>query len=114
VSSFDLTEPTKSVVKRRFAGLTGLDSAIALKYDRTLPAPFVVASGRGLLAERLLALAKLNGIPVTSSEELSSRLVFLRPGDIIPGELYEPIARVFAMIGELERQQAKQNERNRG
>ncbi len=91
-----------------------MDRAVALKYDRSLPAPFVVAAGRGELAERLLALAKAHGIPVTSSDELTNRLVLLRPGEIIPEELFGPIARVFALIGDLERQQAEQNERNRG
>ena len=91
-----------------------MDRAVALKYDTSLPAPFVVASGRGALAQRLLALAKGHGIPVTSSDELADRLIYLRPGAIIPEELYGPIAKVFALIGDLERQQAEQNERNRG
>lgn len=77
--------------------------AAALRYDTTRPAPFVVASGRGELAERLLDLARQYGIPVTEATELAERLVLLEPQATIPESLYEPVAAILAFVLDTDR-----------
>lgn len=72
--------------------------AVALRYDQTLPAPFVVASGRRERARRLMALARAYGVPVANDRELSARLVALDVGDVIPEELYQPVAAILSWI----------------
>ncbi len=77
--------------------------AAALRYDRNLPAPFVAATGRGHLAEKLVDTAREWNVPVLSDEELADRLVYLDPGDVVPFELYQPIATIFAYIMSLDK-----------
>jgi flagellar biosynthesis protein len=72
--------------------------AVALKYDRDLPAPFVAAKGRGFLAERLLEIAERHGVPVKNDEVLSDVLFVLEPGRTIPEDLYEVVAELYAFV----------------
>lgn len=76
--------------------------AVALRYDTRLPAPFVTATGRGEQARRLVALARRYGVAVTSAPELAEHLVYLQPGDVIPEELFMPVARILAFVLDLE------------
>ncbi|HOB87183.1 MAG TPA: EscU/YscU/HrcU family type III secretion system export apparatus switch protein [Bacillota bacterium] len=73
--------------------------AVALRYrqgqDR---APVVVASGRGWLAEKIIALARESNIPVYDHQPLAEILQSLNPGEEIPVELYEAVAAVYAFI----------------
>lgn len=76
--------------------------AVALRYDDSLPAPIVTAKGRNEAAERLIDLAQRYGVPVESAPELAERLVVLDPESLIPEELYQPIARIFAFIMQID------------
>jgi FlhB-like protein len=76
--------------------------AVALRYNEDLPAPFVAAKGRGFLAERLLEIAREHGVPVRSDEVLSDVLFVLEPGQTIPEELYEVVARLYAFVMEVQ------------
>jgi len=77
--------------------------AIALRYDDSLPAPFLVAKGTGSVAERMSALAEELGIPVLKDENLSGFLFPLDPGQMVPEIYWEIVARVYVFIAELER-----------
>ena len=55
--------------------------AIALEYDPSQDAPKVVASGRGLLAERILEKAKEANVPIHKDTKLSDTLSRLEIGD---------------------------------
>jgi flagellar biosynthesis protein len=77
-------------------------SAAVLKYDLDNGAPQVVASGKGLTAERIIALAKQNGIPVQEDSQLVSNLIDLDLGDNVPPQLYSVIAEVLLMLEEFE------------
>lgn len=76
--------------------------AVALRYDDTLPAPFLVAKGSGTAAERMLALAEELGISVLADEPLAGFLFPLDPGDMVPEEYWEIVARVYVFIAKLE------------
>ncbi|GAA0787843.1 EscU/YscU/HrcU family type III secretion system export apparatus switch protein [Marinobacterium sediminicola] len=72
-------------------------SAVALKYDPDNPgAPRVVAKGRGLIAEQILALAEEHDIHIHQSPELIEVLIRLELGEEIPEALYRAIAEVIA------------------
>lgn len=73
-------------------------AAAAIRYDDSLPAPFVLASARGAAAERLLDVARRHGVPVTTVPELAERLVMLDPGTIIPESLFVPVAEVLSFV----------------
>ena len=71
--------------------------AAALKYDPEKDqAPRVVAKGQGLLAERILALAKEHGIPIKKDNALLEALYRLELEAEIPPTLYEAVAAVLA------------------
>ncbi len=69
----------------------------ALKYDPGKDkAPRVIAKGTGLLAEKILALAKEHGIPIKKDEALVEALYRLEIEAEIPPALYEVVAVVLA------------------
>lgn len=73
--------------------------AIALRHDLGKPdAPRVVASGRGLLADRILQKAEENNVPVYQDDGLAGLLAEVPVPATIPSELFEAVARVLAFI----------------
>lgn len=73
--------------------------AIALRYDPEAErAPVVSAAGRGEVAERILALAREQGVPIREDPDLVALLAQLDVGQVIPAELYPVIAEVLAFV----------------
>jgi flagellar biosynthesis protein len=66
--------------------------AAALRYDGGSDAPTVVASGRGEIAEKILAAAREAGVPVREDSLLAEALSALEVGTEIPEELYKAVA----------------------
>ncbi|MCL2852251.1 MAG: EscU/YscU/HrcU family type III secretion system export apparatus switch protein [Defluviitaleaceae bacterium] len=78
--------------------------AYALKYNPSSdPAPKVVASGRGYLAEKILDKAREHNIPTHYDPALAEELSKVDVGDNIPPELYEVVAQILVFIGNLDR-----------
>lgn len=76
--------------------------AIALKYEKEgLPAPNVVAKGRGAIAESILALAEKHDVPVRRDADLLQLLCACDLGDEIPVELYGAVAELLAYLYDL-------------
>src|SRR5262249_38167321 len=68
-------------------------AAIALKYDAaTDHAPRVVAKGRGLVAEKIIALAQAQGIPMREDPDLVQMLTQIDLDQEIPPTLYQVVA----------------------
>jgi flagellar biosynthesis protein len=61
-------------------------------------APKVVASGRGEIADRIVALAVENGIPIQKDENLAALLAALDVDMDIPPALYRAVAEVLVFI----------------
>ena len=80
----------------------GASKAVALRYDVSLPAPFLVAKGEGRTAERMRAVAEEWGVPVLEDKDLSGFLFPLDPGQMVPEEYWEIVAKVYVFIAELE------------
>jgi flagellar biosynthesis protein len=77
------------------------DTAVALHYNDDLPAPIVVASGRGMLAEAIARIARENGVPLVADPELAASLITLEVNTLIPESLYEVIAQLLVFVGAL-------------
>ena len=74
-------------------------TAAALKYRPPDDgAPRLVAKGSGLLAERILELAKENNIPIHQDPDLITVLSQLDLEAEIPSELYKPIAEILSFV----------------
>ena len=73
--------------------------AAALKYDeKKYAAPIVTAKGRGLIAEKIIALAKENNIPIKNDPALVEILSTLDIDEKIPVELYKAVAEILAFV----------------
>lgn len=81
--------------------------AIALEYDPGDDAPKVVASGRGLLAERIIEKAKEAAVPVHRDDKLADTLSRLEIGEMIPPELYEVVAEILVFVDAMDKIRGK-------
>ena len=79
-----------------------MKSAVALTYMQTDAAPRVVARGRGLIAEQIIARAREHGVYVHESPELVSLLMQVDLDQRIPPQLYVAVAELLAWIYQLE------------
>ena len=84
-----------------------VQQAVALAYEKGEFAPRVVASGRGVVAEQIIAKAIENNVFVHQSKELVSLLMQVDLDAHIPVELYSAIAEVLAWIYQLEQEKLK-------
>lgn len=84
--------------------------AVALRYEPKEPyfdmAPRLVAKGEGLLADRMLALARQHHIPVEQDPDLFAALAPLDVNKVIPPELFKAVAVVLAALYRANRQAA--------
>lgn len=78
------------------------EKAVAIRYRPDLPAPFVLAKGRGHLADRIREIAESAGVPVRE-ETLSADLLYsIDVGEYIPEDLYELVARLLVFAYRVE------------
>lgn len=76
--------------------------AVALAYAVGDAAPRVVAKGRGLIAEEIIARARQHGIFVHESQELVSLLMQVDLDEHIPAQLYVAVAELLAWLYQIE------------
>jgi len=74
--------------------------AVALEYRRSeMAAPRVLAKGRGLLAQRIKAIARDHGVPTVENVPLAQSLYkTVEVGAFIPAALFEAVAEVLAYL----------------
>jgi flagellar biosynthetic protein FlhB len=73
--------------------------AIAIKYERGLPAPIVVAKGAGHIAERIREIAAQHDIPIIEQKPLARALYKdVEIGGYVPVDLYHAVAEVLAYV----------------
>lgn len=79
-------------------------TAVALGYDVDAgEAPYVIAAGKGALAEKILKEAGKLNIPKYEDEKLAKSLSKLEIGENIPPELYEVVAQVLLFVDKMDR-----------
>ena len=71
--------------------------AVALHYEGER-APRITASGSGLIAERILEIAREHDVPVHDDPLLTAALSRVPVGDDIPENLYVAVAEVLAFV----------------
>ncbi len=78
--------------------------AVALKYDAAKEnAPRVTAKGSGAVAQKIIALAEEQGIPMTEDPDLVLSLMQLDWYEEIPVALYQVVAEVLAFAYRMNR-----------
>jgi len=73
--------------------------AAALRYRKGIDAaPQLVAKGRGLVAEKILALARQHGVPIREDRNMVEVLSTLSLYEEVPPDLYKAVAEILAFI----------------
>jgi flagellar biosynthesis protein len=89
-------------------------AAAALQYDPVSSRPpEIVAAGRGLIAEQIVAIAKANNVPLREDAGLVEALSRLEIGSFIPRELYIIVAEVLAWVYRVDASAEPQSEEQR-
>lgn len=73
-------------------------NAVALAYQAGTGAPKVVATGKGMIADQIIAKAKENGVYVHQSRELVALLMDVELDQSIPPNLYRYVAELLAWL----------------
>ncbi|MCX7786861.1 MAG: EscU/YscU/HrcU family type III secretion system export apparatus switch protein [Spirochaetes bacterium] len=90
-------------------GAMGKKKAVALQYRTEMGAPQILAKGEGTWAEKILQVARTNGIPIVEHAEVIPLLFQQEVGSLIPESSYEVIAQILAFVYTLE-QKRQRNE----
>ncbi len=78
---------------------SGKKRAVALRYDAQHDAaPKVVAKGEGILAERIIQLAREAGVPLREDSDLVEILSRIELNKEIPPETYLVIAEILSWV----------------
>ncbi len=88
-------------------------TAVALEYEAGDKAPKVVATGQGVLAEKIIDVAKEANVPVHKDEKLARSLSILDIGEYIPPELYSIVAEILVFVDGMDRIQSKLQHRKK-
>jgi flagellar biosynthesis protein len=72
--------------------------AAALSYKQGYYAPVVVARGKGVMAEAIIACAREAGVYVHESPELVKLLMQVDTDQFVPPELYRAVAEVLVWL----------------
>jgi len=78
--------------------------AAALSYKQGYYAPVVVARGKGVVAEAIIACAREAGVYVHESPELVKLLMQVDSDQFIPPELYRAVAEVLVWLYAMEKE----------
>ena len=77
-------------------------SAVSLKYDsRVNKSPLVTAKGKGLIADKIIALARKNKIPIKEDPDLVQLLSQVDLNREIPTSLYKVVAELLSFVYKL-------------
>ncbi len=85
-------------------------SAVSLKYDsRKNKAPLVTAKGKGLMADKIIALAQENNIPIKEDPDLVQLLSQVDLNREIPAALYKVVAELLSFVYKLNNEYPERN-----
>lgn len=95
--------PTGGVKRAQAVVTNPLHIAVAIGYNKEIDAaPYIIAMGQDIMAQRIVKLAEMHGIPVVRNIRLARKL--LDEGEVqeyVPEETYEAIAEIIRWINSL-------------
>jgi flagellar biosynthetic protein FlhB len=76
-----------------------VDLAVAIRYEKSMEAPLVVAKGARQLARRIRESALENGVPIVERKDVARALYrSVDVGQSIPPDLYQAVAELLAFV----------------
>lgn len=82
-------------------------TAVAISYEPGEEAPKILATGKGIIADRIIEKAKEADVPFYKDSKLADTLSKLEIGDMIPPELYGVVAEVLVFVDRMDKLKAK-------
>ena len=84
------------------------NSAVSLKYSGgSNNAPKVTAKGQGWVADKIIAMAQEQNIPIKKDKDLIELLAKIDVGKEIPASLYKTVAELLAWVYQLNKEYPK-------
>lgn len=81
--------------------------AIAIQYNPDEVAPKILASGTGIIADKIIEKAKSSDVPLYEDNKLANTLSKLDIGEYIPPELYSIVAEILVFVDNLDKNKRK-------
>ena len=85
--------------------------AIAIQYNPDEVAPKILASGTGIIADKIIEKAKSSDVPLYEDNKLANTLSKLDIGEYIPPELYSIVAEILDFVDNLDKIKGKIHDR---
>ena len=85
--------------------------AIAIQYNPDEVAPKILASGTGIIADKIIEMAKSSDVPLYEDNKLANTLSKLDIGEYIPPELYSIVAEILVFVDNLDKIKGKIHDR---
>ncbi len=85
--------------------------AIAIQYNPDEVAPKILASGTGMIADKIIEKAKSSDVPLYEDDKLANTLSKLDIGEYIPPELYSIVAEILVFVDNLDKIKGKIHDR---
>lgn len=85
--------------------------AIAIQYNPDEVAPKILASGTGIIADKIIEKAKSSDVPLYEDNKLANTLSKLDIGEYIPPELYSIVAEILVFVDNLDKIKGKLHDR---
>lgn len=77
--------------------------AVAIEYNpHVSTVPRIIAKGKGIVAENILATGDKNLVPIYKDEDLVDNLIHMDIGDDIPEELYRVVSEILVFVNDLD------------
>jgi flagellar biosynthesis protein len=75
------------------------EKAVALKYDKEKnSAPQLKAKGSGKSAQKIIQIAKENGVPLKKDADLVELLSQVELDEEVPPQMYKAVAEIFSFL----------------
>lgn len=84
--------------------------AVALKYNKDMQVPKVIAKGKGYVAENIIKTGKRDNIKIQKDENTVNGLMDVDIGEEIPYELYDAVAEIIHFVYLIDREKGEENE----
>lgn len=81
--------------------------AIAIQCNPDEVAPKILASGTGIIADKIIEKAKSSDVPLYEDNKLANTLSKLDIGEYIPPELYSIVAEILVFVDNLDKIKGK-------
>lgn len=81
--------------------------AIAIQYNPDEVAPKILASGTGIIADKIIEKAKSSDVPLYEDNKLANTLSKLDIGEYIPPELYSIVTEILVFVDNLDKIKGK-------